>query len=79
MSNEANMPIYPAQEIGPSGSPSHQMLYGLTKREYFAGLAMQGLLSGIPADGVISYDDVADDARRCADALLDDLGSHNDR
>lgn len=46
---------------------------GLTKREQFAAMAMQGLLSGVPADGIISYDEVADDARRCADALLAEL------
>lgn len=51
---------------------------GLTKREYFAGLAMQGLLAGIPAGGIISYDEVADDARRCADALLNQLQATED-
>lgn len=39
---------------------------GLTKREYFAGLAMQGLL----ADGACTRANAAGCAVRCADALL---------
>jgi hypothetical protein len=50
---------------------------GLTKREYFAGLAMQGLLAGIPADGIIDYGEIADDSIRCADALLTQLEKPN--
>jgi len=48
---------------------------GLTKREHFEGLAMQGLLSN-PA--IIDHDSgdhgewIAAFAKRCADALLDD-------
>lgn len=42
MSNESNMPVYPVQELDAQGTPMHQMLYGLTKREYFAGLALAG-------------------------------------
>ena len=68
----ANKTAMPVTIYDGEGVPIESTL-GLTKREYFAGLAMQGLLSGIPADGVISYKDVADDARRCADALLAEL------
>lgn len=53
---------------------------GLTKREYFAGLAMQGLLAGFverslaneEADCSIS---VADDAVLMADALIEALNT----
>lgn len=46
--NNANKPITPIQSMG---CPSHESvirdeyLIGLTKREYFAGKALQGLLS----------------------------------
>ncbi|GHT09059.1 hypothetical protein FACS189426_06310 [Bacteroidia bacterium] len=43
---------------------------GLTKREYFAGLAMQGLLSD---PNVVNIDKIAYNAVRCADALLEEL------
>jgi hypothetical protein len=48
---------------------------GLTKREYFAALAMQGLCANSNRDGAWSHtaDDVADAAVRYADALLDEL------
>lgn len=71
----ADMPAMPLDsqaesDIGQGYQYDHA---GLTKREHFAAMAMQGLLSGVPADGIISYDEVADDARRCADALLAEL------
>ena len=44
---------------------------GITIREYFVGLAMQGLLSN-PMDND-NCDDIANYAVRCADALLEEL------
>ena len=41
---------------------------GLTKREYFAGLAMQGMSSSD-----LTYEDIAHDAVKMADALLAEL------
>lgn len=41
---------------------------GLTKREYFAGLAMQGIV-----DRYLNYEDIAHDAVKMADALLAEL------
>ena len=66
MSEQANMPFYPAQEIGPIGMPNHEMLYGLTKREYFAGLAMQGLSTATSEDVTWQHD-----AKDCAAAAVD--------
>lgn len=43
---------------------------GLTKREYFAAMAMQGLLS---KDRLPTYDEVANYALAQADALLAEL------
>ena len=41
---------------------------GLTKREYFAGLAMQGM-----ASSDLTYEDIAHDAVKMADAILAEL------
>jgi hypothetical protein len=48
---------------------------GLSKREHFAGLAMQGLCHAIDAQGTWAHDSetVADAAVRYADALLAEL------
>jgi hypothetical protein len=46
---------------------------GLTKREYFAGLAMQGLLVNIGRNTCYTEGDVADLAVKSADALLAEL------
>lgn len=45
---------------------AHQ--HGLTKREYFAGLAMQGM-----AMSDLKFEDMAHDAVKMADALLAEL------
>lgn len=49
---------------------------GLTKREYFAGLAMQSLLQGSATEILLGRTGVtfSDHAVRCADALLAELG-----
>ena len=36
-------PAFPCQELGEDGSPMQQLCEGLTKREWFAGMALQGL------------------------------------
>ena len=52
---------------------------GLTKREYFAGLAMQGILGStrsfeeIHINGLSAADSVAQRSRAYADALLAEL------
>ena len=43
---------------------------GLTKREMFAAMAMQGLCAGVEYGRVIDEDAIASDAVACADALL---------
>lgn len=56
---------------------SHQEVTGLTKREYFAGLAMQGLLTRVPNRhggetdlGVIESKRIASESVIMADELL---------
>tara|TARA_R110000744_G_scaffold96944_1_gene187322 strand:- start:260 stop:499 length:240 start_codon:yes stop_codon:yes gene_type:complete len=44
------------------------MATGLTKREHFAGLAMQGLLAN--GSGIIPRNQIARLSTECADALL---------
>lgn len=44
---------------------------GLTKREYFAAMAMQGILAQQPVEG--DPDDLARSAGICADALIAEL------
>jgi len=49
---------------------------GLTKREFFAALAMQGLCAAQPdmqRGTIIDEDEIASDAVACADALLKEL------
>lgn len=49
---------------------------GLTKREYFAAVAMQGRLAAfVPEDGPIVPEMVAKFSLHCADALLAELES----
>ena len=50
---------------------------GLTKREYFAGLALQGLLAGPHAESDCGIEGLAHDAVLAADKLLAALeGNH---
>lgn len=46
---------------------------GLTKREYFAAIAMQGILSSCFASMNPQYQHAAEDAIGFADALLEEL------
>lgn len=53
---------------------------GLTKRELFSAMAMQGMLSGHPRAnelGMPNYD--AEWAVKLADALLEELEKHHDQ
>lgn len=52
----------------------HQL--GLTKREYFAAMAMQGMLANPSIEG--SKENFALDAVECADALLSALEEKKD-
>lgn len=70
-----NNPIYPdpmrgAEQSFTNQSP-HELLTGLTKREYFAGLAMNGYLSCIDVDATM--EEVARYSAKQADLLLAEL------
>lgn len=58
-------------------SNNDYMLFGLTKREHFAGLAMQGMISA-EYGAKVSPGQWAKDALEAADALLAELENQND-
>ena len=71
MSKNANKPVNPAPYvIREDGSISNPTYAGLTKREYFAGLAMQGLLSN---PEIKDSKALAKFSIEAADALLNEL------
>ena len=49
---------------------------GLTKLEYFAGLAMQGLLSSSGPESYVNPEGIARLAVECAKATLEELSKH---
>jgi len=54
------------------GSMGEVVQQGMTLRDYFAAKAMNGLLSGLLANGMdLKWDGVAIDAYRQADAMLE--------
>lgn len=66
MKTNPNDPINPTFELG---------LKGITKREYFAALALSALLPG--KDTLDSYQDMATDAVYAADCLIEALNVGN--
>lgn len=67
----SDKPIYPCTiRSGDSFAETNQA-YGLTKREYFAGLAMQGFISNI--DGIYSPKEVIKLSIEMGDELLKQL------
>lgn len=79
----AKDPDYDPETVGTDGA--HPVVYdgrafaGLTKREYFAAQAMQGILA---ADHVANYptpEDIAEFAVANADALINALNTEEDK
>lgn len=56
--------------IDTTGTGGPYLNLGLTKREYFAGLAMQGMLASWPKDARLKPDTTAERATLFADALI---------
>ena len=81
MKTESNDPIYPCEVGYEKGkqiaarqiSNTTALVIGLTKREYFAAMAMQGLLTDIRLNDakVVSFHAV-----KFADALIKELNNH---
>jgi hypothetical protein len=66
---------FPSQPLGQGGQPVAPMADGLTKRELFAAMAMQGLLSNLSAIRHLGFKDHEIEEFACmrADALLKEL------
>lgn len=69
-----NAPIFaPGLEPAfPHDDPNGALHHGLSKRELFAAMAMQGLLGGIPGPH-LHFKELATESVRHADALLTEL------
>ena len=68
MTKDTSRPAFPVERdtiAEQYGSP------GLTKREYFAGLAMQGMLAGRKCElADVNLSDMTESATKIADALI---------
>lgn len=69
-------PIHPCQPLNAQGDPMAPMHPGMSLRDYFAGLAMQALISKFPAEetgGGVNKTDVmtARGAYCLADAMIE--------
>ena len=71
MTNPNDPAFVKTAEACDDGFHSAVVRSGLTKREYFAAMAMQGLLRS--NYGVIEHAIGASDAMKCADALIKEL------
>ena len=77
--NNADMPAMPVTDAkGLYKQESGLVSIGLTKREHFAGLAMQGILTTVGTMWSEDADECALYAVKYADALLKALGKDND-
>jgi hypothetical protein len=61
------------QQAFPSGNMEHGGYEGMTLREWYAGLAMQGLLASFKHDRPENIERWARDSVRIADALIAEL------
>tara|TARA_R110002126_G_scaffold70280_5_gene177027 strand:- start:920 stop:1129 length:210 start_codon:yes stop_codon:yes gene_type:complete len=68
--NNADKPAMPSPHF------EDDELQGLTKREHFAGLAMQGIMAN--DQQYLTWSDLAKDSVAVADALLKQLEQDND-
>lgn len=68
--SKADEPAFPTAGI--QNNEESLPVGGLTKREYFAAMAMHGIIQN-PGSGSVSISGIARDALRQADALLAEL------
>jgi len=68
------MPVGAFQPLGQGGLPNAEVQPGITLRQHFAGLAMQGLLASCTKGLVSTFaEETAELAVTAADALLTEL------
>ena len=71
MNTKSNEPVHPHVYPHPEFGHMHLMESGLTKREYFAAMALQGYISATPPESNWpSPNEAAKDAVEFADALI---------
>jgi hypothetical protein len=60
------------RETGGPAFPVNDVYRGMTLRDWFAGMAVQGLFAALPVTNALdmTYEDVAGKAYRMADAML---------
>ncbi len=63
------------EQVGafPTGAPEHGGQVGLSKREYFAVMVMQGLITRHPSDIDFLHNEMAKKAMDVVDALIAEL------
>ena len=70
---DGHQPAFPGKLIKRPHEHDEDCFFpGMTMREYFAGIAMQGLMSN-PQVGIADFDGVAKAAVKVADALVAEL------
>lgn len=70
MNNNQDEPAFPTCDVlHPNGQIQYGSI-GLTKREYFAAMAMQGLLAHDPT---YEFTEIASDSVKMTDALIAEL------
>jgi len=70
--------INPMPYTNQDGTIQHDVYFGLNKREYFAGLAMQGYCGGeFTGQSGMPFSDIAKFAVQLADALLAELSNED--
>jgi len=66
-----NLPAFPiVVEPGTEGQTSYE---GLSKREWYVGMALQGLLAARGNDPNYTYSELVDDAVSTADSIIEQL------
>lgn len=60
-------------EYRPAFPASNDTTTGLTKREYFAAMALQGILSNAATNNDVETSHIVEDACLFADALIEEL------
>lgn len=67
-----NFEIHPNNPAFPHGQ---YYTGGLTKREYFSSMMMQGLLASWGQHDITDFEEIASDAIRAADELIEQLNN----
>lgn len=73
MKTIAEEPIFPKTIQNGDDQYAWSTTNGLTKREYFAAMAMQGIISKRDNDSGVYTKEIVERSVQCADALIEEL------